>query len=73
MFYSNFDFAYASRRAQQEQVAAINAQSNVAAALHRRLSGLFAIQAVLAFIGASAFMIERDTVASPAELMEHPS
>ena len=41
-------FHYFTRRARQEQVAAINARSRAAEKAHRRLSGLYAAQAVLA-------------------------
>ena len=41
-------FLYFSRRAQQEQIAAINARSAVAAAAHQKLSGLHAAEALLA-------------------------
>ncbi|MGI4730604.1 MAG: hypothetical protein ACRYFW_02505 [Janthinobacterium lividum] len=38
-------FAYYSRRARQEQVAAINARTPAAQAAHRQLSGLLAARA----------------------------
>lgn len=41
-------FLYFSRRAQQEQIAAINARSAEAAAAHQQLSGLHATEALLA-------------------------
>lgn len=43
-------FTYCSRRAREEQVAAINARSAVAAAAHRKLSELHATQALLALL-----------------------
>lgn len=41
-------FSYYSRRAQQEQVAAINARSDAAEAAHRTLSALLATRALIA-------------------------
>ena len=41
-------FLYFTRRAQQEQIAAINAGSHVAAVAHRTLSNLHAAKALLA-------------------------
>lgn len=50
MFDVETDFTYWSRRARQEEVAAINARSKKASRAHRRLSALQAARAVLALL-----------------------
>ena len=53
MPHDTLSFSYCSRRAREEQVAAINARHAVAAAAHRKLSELHATQALLALLSAS--------------------
>ncbi|MBB4087260.1 hypothetical protein [Sphingomonas carotinifaciens] len=53
MSHNILPFTYCSRRAREEQVAAINARSAVAAAAHRKLSELHATQALIALLSAS--------------------
>ena len=50
MFDVESDFTYWSRRARQEEVAAINAHTRKASRAHRRLSALQAARAVLALL-----------------------
>ena len=50
MFDRENEFAYSTRRARQEEVAAINALSDAAAAAHRGLSRLYAARALLALL-----------------------
>lgn len=50
MFDVETDFTYWSRRARQEEVAAINARTRKASRAHRRLSTLQANRAVLALL-----------------------
>ena len=50
MFDVENEFTYWSRRASQEEVAAINARTKSASRAHRRLSALQAARAVLALV-----------------------
>ena len=50
MFDSETEFAYVSRRARQEEIAAINATGSAAALAHRHLSRLYAARALVALI-----------------------
>lgn len=51
MFDHQREFAFASRRAQQEEIAAINARGAAAAAAHREMARLYATRAMLALHG----------------------
>ncbi len=75
MFDPKVEFAYASRRAREEAVAAINAGGIRAAAAHRELSRLYSARALLALLDPDRALLSLATgaTASPHSASPDPN
>ncbi|MDR6790417.1 hypothetical protein J2Y58_003800 [Sphingomonas sp. BE138] len=65
MFDRQREFAFASRRARQEEIAAINARGAAAAAVHHELARLYATRAMSALHGGDRAILSPHAAATP--------
>jgi hypothetical protein len=66
MFDPQIEFVYASRRAREEEVAAINASGEAAATAHRKLSRLYSARALLALLDPDQALLGSAIASAPA-------